>query len=114
VVAPEHDGLHGDNVVTLTGSLNPVDDAWLAAARARFPALGALPSPRTAVLVGGPTRAVRIDRGGLEVMLARIEYALARHRGRVRAQLREPVDYAVEPLRETARVADRVRTRLGS
>jgi mitochondrial fission protein ELM1 len=206
VVAPEHDGLHGDNVVTLTGSLNPVDDAWLAAARARFPALGALPSPRTAVLVGGPTRAVRIDRGGLEVMLARIEYALAQQggsvivcgsprtppllaavlrerctempgaawldardgenfypgalawadrivvtpdstnmiseacathvpvfiagperatgrqqrllaelqaRGRVRAQLREPVDYAVEPLRETARVADRVRTRLG-
>jgi mitochondrial fission protein ELM1 len=206
VVAPEHDGLHGDNVITLTGSLNPVDDAWLAAARARFPALGALPSPRTAVLVGGPTRAVRIDRGGLEVMLARIEFALAKEggsvllcgssrtppllaavlrerateipgaawfdardgenfypgalawadrivvtpdstnmiseacatavpvfiagieratgrqqrllaelqaRGRVRPQLREPVSYAVEPLRETARVADRVRTRLG-
>jgi mitochondrial fission protein ELM1 len=206
VVAPEHDGLHGDNVITLTGSLNPVDDAWLAAARARFPRLGELPSPRTTVLVGGPTRAVRIDRGGLEVMLARIEYALAQEggsvivcgsprtppllaavlrervtempgaawldardgenfypgalawadrivvtpdstnliseacatrvpvfiagperatgrlrrlvtelqaRGRVRPQLREPVHYAVEPLRETARVADRVRTRFG-
>lgn len=206
VVAPEHDGLRGDNVIALTGSLNPVDDAWLAAARARFAALGALPSPRTAVLVGGPTRAVRIDRGGLEVMLARLEFALAREggslllcgsprtprllaavlrermaevpgaawldardgenfypgalawadrivvtpdstnmiseacattvpvfiagperatgrqqrllaelqaRGRVRAQLREPMHYAVEPLRETARVADRVKTRLG-
>ena len=206
VVAPEHDDLHGDNVITLTGSLNPVDDAWLAAARARFPQLGALPSPRTTVLVGGPTRAVRVDRGGLEVMLARIEYALAQEggsvilcgsprtppilaavlrermvemtgaawldardgenfypgalawadrivvtpdsanmmseacattvpvfiagperatgrlrrllaelqaRGRVRPQLREPVQYAVEPLRETARVADRVRTRFG-
>ncbi|MGH8029172.1 MAG: mitochondrial fission ELM1 family protein [Arenimonas sp.] len=205
VVAPEHDRLHGDNVITLTGSLNPVDDAWLAAARARFPALGALPSPRTAVLVGGPTRAVRVDRGGLEVMLARLEYALAKEggsvmlcgsprtprllaevlrsralempgavwldardgenfypgalawadrivvtpdstnmiseacattapvfiagperatgrqerllaelqaRGRLRPQLREPVQYAVEPLRETARVADRVKTRL--
>ena len=206
VVAPEHDGLQGDNVITLTGSLNPVDDAWLAAARARFAALGSLPSPRTAVLVGGPTRAVRIDRGGLEVMLARLEYALEREggsvllcgsprtprvlaavlrermsevpgaawldardgenfypgalawadrivvtpdstnmiseacattvpvfiagperatgrqqrllaelqaRGRVRAQAREPVSFAVEPLRETARVADRVKTRLG-
>jgi mitochondrial fission protein ELM1 len=206
VVAPEHDGLHGDNVITLTGSLNPVDDAWLAAARSRFATLGALPSPRTAVLVGGPTRAVRIDRGGLEVMLARLEYALATEggsvllcgsprtprllatvlrermaevpgaawfdagdgenfypgalawadrivvtpdssnmiseacattvpvfiagperatgrqqrllaelqaRGRGRPQAREPGDFAVEPLRETARVADRVRTRLG-
>ena len=206
VVAPEHDGLQADNVITLTGSLNPVDDAWLADARARFPKLGALPSPRTAVLVGGPTRAVRIDRGGLEVLLAKLEYWLALEggsvllcgsprtppvlrqvlreraaempgvawldardgenfypgalawadrivvtpdstnmiseacattvpvfvaepgratgrqarlvaeleaRGRARAMQREPVSYAVEPLRETARVADRVRTRLG-
>jgi mitochondrial fission protein ELM1 len=206
VVAPDHDGLKGDNVITLTGSLNPVDDAWLAAARARFPALGELPGPRTAVLVGGPTRAVRVDRGGLEVMLARLEVWLAREggsvmlcgsprtprllaevlrerasdlpgvawldardgenfypgalawadrivvtpdstnmiseacattvpvfiaeparatgrqqrllaelqaRGRVRPVQREPLHFAVEPLRETARVADRVRTRLG-
>jgi hypothetical protein len=205
VVAPEHDQLHGENVITLVGSLNPVDDAWLAAARTRFPALGALPSPRTTVLVGGPTRAVRLDRGGLEVLLAKLEYWLAKQggsvilcgsprtpphlacelrarmaevpgaawldardgenfypgalgwadrivvtpdstnmiseacattvpvfvaepgratgrqlrlvtelqaRGRVRPMLREPMDAAVEPLRETARVADRVRTRL--
>src|SRR5690606_17807713 len=52
--APAHDGLDGANVVTLAGSLHPVDDAWLQRARAAFPALGALPSPRIAVLVGGP------------------------------------------------------------
>ena len=34
VIAPEHDGLRGDNVITLLGSLHPVDDLWLAAARA--------------------------------------------------------------------------------
>lgn len=54
VVVPDHDRLRGDNVLTLLGSLHPVDDAWLAAGRAAFPAFGALPSPRTALLVGGP------------------------------------------------------------
>ena len=54
VVVPEHDRLRGDNVLTLLGSLHPVDDAWLTAGRAAFPAFGALPSPRTALLVGGP------------------------------------------------------------
>src|SRR5690606_30611294 len=39
VVAPEHDGLRGDNVITLAGSLHPVDDAWLAQARATFASL---------------------------------------------------------------------------
>ncbi|WP_372018258.1 mitochondrial fission ELM1 family protein [Pseudoxanthomonas sp. 10H] len=56
VVAPEHDGLRGANVLTLLGSLNPVDEAWLADAAHRFPALMDLPRPRTVLLVGGPTR----------------------------------------------------------
>jgi mitochondrial fission protein ELM1 len=81
VVAPEHDGLRGDNVITLAGSLNPVDDAWLAAARTQFAALGELPGPRTAVLLGGPTSATRFDRGALEVLLAKLEFALERDGG---------------------------------
>jgi len=55
VVVPEHDALRGDNVLTLLGSLNPVDDAWLACGRAAFADFGVLPGPRTALLVGGPT-----------------------------------------------------------
>ena len=58
VVAPAHDGLRGSNVVPVLGSLNPVDDAWLADAAARFPTVLALPRPRVALLVGGPTRHV--------------------------------------------------------
>ncbi|MFT3897853.1 MAG: mitochondrial fission ELM1 family protein [Thermomonas sp.] len=53
VVAPEHDGLRGDNVVNLLGSLHPVDDPWLAQGRSDFPLLAQLPRPRVAVLVGG-------------------------------------------------------------
>lgn len=56
VVAPAHDALHGDNVLVLTGSLNPVDETWLAAGRVAFPQFGSLPAPRIGVLVGGPTR----------------------------------------------------------
>lgn len=81
VIAPEHDGLTGDNVVTLLGSLNPIDADWLHGARRQFPALANLPGPRTAVLLGGPTRAVRFDRSALEVLLGKLEYWLARDGG---------------------------------
>lgn len=77
VIAPEHDGRSGANVITLCGSLNPVDDAWLAQGRRDFPALGGLPGPRTVVLLGGPTPAVRFDRGAFEVMAAKLEHWLA-------------------------------------
>ncbi|HEX5693130.1 MAG TPA: mitochondrial fission ELM1 family protein [Arenimonas sp.] len=81
VVAPEHDGRTGPNVITLCGSLNPVDETWLARGRADFPALGDLPGPRTAVLLGGPTPAVRFDRGAFEVMAAKLEHWLAMQGG---------------------------------
>lgn len=58
VVAPEHDGLAGDNVVTLIGSLHPVDDLWLAQARSDFSILSPLAQPRTALLLGGPSEHV--------------------------------------------------------
>ena len=77
VIAPEHDGLDGDNVLRLRGSLNPVDPSWLAQARDADATLAALPGPRTAVLIGGPTRATRFDRSALEVMLAKLELDLA-------------------------------------
>lgn len=61
VVAPSHDGLRGDNVIDLLGSLNPVDDAWLADGREASPHLGELPGPRCAVLLGGERRGIPLD-----------------------------------------------------
>lgn len=81
VVAPEHDGLRGPNVITLCGSLNPVGAAWLDAARTRFDEFADLPSPRTVVLLGGRTSAVRFDRGAFEVMAAKLEHWLATEGG---------------------------------
>lgn len=83
VVVPEHDRLRGDNVLTLLGGLHPVDDAWLARARDDFAALGDLPGPRTAVLLGGTSAHARFDRMAFEVMAAKLEAVLAREGGSV-------------------------------
>ena len=61
VVAPEHDQLLGANVIPMIGSLHPVDDLWLAAARQAFASFAALPSPRTALLLGGASAHARFD-----------------------------------------------------
>ena len=69
VIAPEHDGLRGDNVITMRGSLHPVDDLWLAQARHDAPHIAALPSPHTVLLVGGPTRHAALDDAGFLALL---------------------------------------------
>lgn len=70
VITPRHDRLSGDNVLQTTGSLNPVDSAWLAAARADFPQLAELPSPRLTVLLGGPRRGVPMDAASIDDLIA--------------------------------------------
>lgn len=97
VIAPEHDGLHGDNVLTLLGSLHPVDDAWLAEARARFPAFAQLPSPRIALLIGGSSRHARFGAAQLDVLLALLETALAREQGSLLLTASRRTDPALLP-----------------
>lgn len=70
VVAPEHDALAGGNVLTLLGSLNPVDDDWLARARHASASFADLPAPRTALLLGGPTAHAPFDAGRLRALCA--------------------------------------------
>lgn len=101
VVAPEHDGLRGPNVITLLGSLNPVDDLWLAGARKTFPAFGELPGPRTALLLGGSSAHARFDRAAFDALATRLQAQLEREGGsllattsrrtpaQIRARLRE-------------------------
>lgn len=70
VIAPSHDGLLGANVIPVIGSLHPVDDLWLAAARRDFSDLGTLPGPRTTLLVGGTTHAGGFDLAAFDQWLA--------------------------------------------
>jgi len=80
VIAPEHDELRGDNVITMVGSLHPVDDLWLAAGRYAFPDLGTLPGPRTALLVGGASAHARFDDATYDTLLQHVE-RIARDEG---------------------------------
>jgi mitochondrial fission protein ELM1 len=61
VIAPRHDDLHGPNVIETLGSLNPIDDDWLAQGRDAFPDFARLPQPRIALLIGGPRHGVAFD-----------------------------------------------------
>jgi uncharacterized protein len=85
VVAPTHDRLRGDNVLHTLGSLHPVDDDWLAAARVHSAALGERPGPRTALLLGGGSRHVPFDVAEFERLADRLDVALARDGGSVLA-----------------------------
>lgn len=72
VVAPAHDNLRGDNVITTLGSLNPVDDDWLLCAISAFPELAMLPTPHTVLLVGGPTEHAPLETAGFSDLLQRL------------------------------------------
>jgi mitochondrial fission protein ELM1 len=61
VIAPQHDQLVGANVLRPLGSLNTVDDAWLADGREACPAFADLPRPRVGVLLGGPRRGIALN-----------------------------------------------------
>jgi uncharacterized protein len=85
VVAPKHDQLHGANVLTPLGSLNPVDDAWLADARDAFTSFGDLPGPRLGVLVGGARHGAAMDVPGFAALLEAVKQRHAREGGSIMA-----------------------------
>lgn len=72
VIAPEHDGLRGDNVIPTLGSLHPIDDLWLAQARRDFAHIATLPAPHTVLLVGGPSRHVALQDDAFESLLRQL------------------------------------------
>jgi hypothetical protein len=61
VIAPRHDQLGGPNVLAPLGSLNPIDDDWLADGRDAFAHIGELPQPRIGVLLGGSRKGIAFD-----------------------------------------------------
>ncbi len=83
VVAPQHDRLHGANVLNPLGSLNPVDDAWLADGRDAWAHLKTLPRPRLGVLLGGPRHGVALDAAYVQLLTAAIRERCQRVGGSV-------------------------------
>jgi uncharacterized protein len=83
VIAPRHDRVRGSNVLSTLGSLNPVDDRWLADGRAVFPDFARLPSPRTGVLIGASSRHARVDAAACRQLARELHACLARDGGSV-------------------------------
>jgi mitochondrial fission protein ELM1 len=81
VIAPRHDELSGANVIQTLGSLNMIDDDWLADGLSRFPTAAQLPPPRTTVLLGGPRRGLGMDDAWFDEFLARVTALVARDGG---------------------------------
>lgn len=104
VVAPQHDGLQGDNVITLAGSLHPVDDAWLAQARRAFASL-ASGGPQLTLLVGGTSAHASFDARTFAPVIERVHAWAGRMHGRVLAttsrrtpnDVRDALHHAMSP-----------------
>ena len=63
VIAPAHDDLSGPNVETMIGSPNRVTRQVLNASAEKFSAeIHALPTPRVAALIGGPSKTHKMSR----------------------------------------------------
>ncbi|MDY6924189.1 MAG: mitochondrial fission ELM1 family protein [Pseudomonadota bacterium] len=78
VVAPEHDGVTGPNVLSITGSPHRVTAARLAEGAAAFEGrLAPLPRPRVAVLVGGRSAAFDLTPGKAAELADRIADAVS-------------------------------------
>jgi mitochondrial fission protein ELM1 len=87
VIAPRHDGVNAPNALRTLGALNPVDDAWLAAAHVEFSTLQQLPGPRTALLVGGPRRGLGQGARWLDGFLGDLRHLLDRDGGSLMVSL---------------------------
>ena len=81
VIAPTHDRLAGSNVVQCIGSLHDVNSISLNNWRSRPSSLQTMASPRTAVLIGGPSRMASFNEGLIEVIFSHLEYELAQNGG---------------------------------
>jgi mitochondrial fission protein ELM1 len=71
VVAPAHDALAGTNVLSTTGALHAIDDAWLIDARRSHAELAALSRPLDVILIGGPHREAALTEAALTALIER-------------------------------------------
>lgn len=91
VVVPDHDRVAGPNVLTSTGALNRLTPATVAAAaRAWDETFAALPRPRLAVLVGGPSRSSGFGDRDAGALVSALEALSARHQLMITPSRRTP------------------------
>lgn len=86
VIAPQHDRLHGDNVITTRGMLHRITPERLADAKAAVSnAWAVYPRPWIGVLIGGATKKGQLERRKLDWLIANLRDAAAASGGSVLA-----------------------------
>lgn len=70
VIAPDHDAVDGDNVLSITGATNRVSATQLARAKEEFAdELAKYPAPRLAVLLGGNSKRHKFSRANADELI---------------------------------------------
>lgn len=81
VIAPEHDGVHGQNILTLPGSIHDVTPSRLATVAQTPHAFQSMPSPRVALLIGGDTHNQSFDQTAFAALLEEVKAFVRRTDG---------------------------------
>ncbi len=108
IYVPEHDALRGDNVIATLTSPHRLTAAGFAAARREPDArLAALPSPRVAFVLGGPSGQYTFEPQDAERLAAIARQMIAEGRGVMVTPSRRTPDFVVAALRAALASAER-------
>ncbi len=96
VIAPEHDAVQGDNVVSMIGSPNRVTQNKIIGETLRFAeGLSKLPMPRAALLIGGSSKTHKLDRQSHASHMAAAQTLMAAGQSLLITTSRRTPDFAV-------------------
>ena len=73
IAVPEHDDLHGDNVIITKAAPNRITTDVLEHAKKEFPQFENIPSPRIAVLIGGNSKAYSMNNNDTRTLAKQIK-----------------------------------------
>lgn len=97
VIAPEHDGLSGDNVISMIGAPNRITKTELVAqVLVHQDKLAELPMPRVAMLIGGPSKTHKFTKEVHAAHMKAAQDCIASGRSLLLTTSRRTPDWAVE------------------
>lgn len=109
VIAPEHDQLEGENVVSMIGAPNRITNAEIIGQVLSFnEKLSALPMPRATMLIGGPSKTHKMSKGDHATHMKAAKDALASGRTLLITTSRRTPDWVVEDYRALEKERDDV------
>lgn len=109
VIAPEHDKLSGDNVISMIGAPNRITNTELVAqVLSHQEKLTNLPMPRAAMLIGGPSKTHKFNKDVHAVHMKAAQDCAASGRSLLLTTSRRTPDWAVQAYRAFAEAHDNV------